>query len=529
MVVKGLRLDKALLYPPVYVLTLLKKLPPGSSDACPSGRPENTSQGGAMNIAIVGGGERCRMFIDLIVHNEFNHFISKTKVAVVADKDPEADGIRLAREKGIDTTGDYNDFFSRDDIDLIIELTGNADVYYDILKKKHLSVRAISAETAMFIWELCDLAQKAQKMGQQLQETRALQKVFIDELLQEDVLVIGADYRVNDINETLCNKLGIPREEAIGRFCYEITHRRDSPCNGAEHPCPLLKTLDTGKPSQATHTHVDKDNQPIHYSISCYPLMEAGRPVGAVEISRDITKDIEVQKLMMQQEKLASIGRLSAGVAHEINNPLTTILTSAMLLQEDLTEDDPAYEELSTIANEALRCRKIVSSLLDFARQSEPEKKSHRLNDVVMGSITLTRKQAAFKDIDLQHRFAENIPDVQVDKNQIQQAVINLILNAVEASPPGSAIHVTTDMTDNGCLATITVRDQGEGIPKDRIDKLFDPFFTTKESGTGLGLAITHGIIEQHGGFIHVESRPGAGTTFTINLPYSAGRNDLKR
>ncbi len=476
-----------------------------------------------MRIAIVGGGQRCRRLIDLIVNNDFGDLLQHTRVVGVSDIRPDAVGIQFAKENGILTTHDYNDFFDRDDIDLIIELTGDVDVFYDILKKKSMQVRAVSAKTAMLIWRLGNLAQQAQEMDQKLQETRALYKVFIDELLQEDVLVIGADYRVIDINETLCTKLGMSRDDAIGKFCYEITHRQDSPCNGNEHPCPLTETLASGKPSQATHNHVDKDGQFIHYSISCYPLMEGGRPVGAVEISRDITQDVQVQKMMMQQEKLASIGRLSAGVAHEINNPLTTILTSAMLIQEDLDKDDPAHEEMSTIASEALRCRKIVSNLLDFARQSEPEKKRHRLNDVVLGGITLTRKQAAFKDVDIQHALAENLPDINIDKNQIQQAVINLILNAVEASAPGSTVHVDTLLADNGCLAEIIVRDHGEGIPENRLDKLFDPFFTTKETGTGLGLAITHGIIEQHGGFIRVGSNPEEGTTFTIRLPYSGG------
>lgn len=476
-----------------------------------------------MNVAIVGGGERCRQITELITKNDFGGFIHRPRVVAVADTRPDAAGMKYARELGLFTTADYNDFFARDDIDLIIELSDNQTIFNDILKKKSTRVRAISTETAIFMWQLGNLAHKAQKMGQQLQETRALYKVFINELIQEDVLVIGTDYRIIDINETLSKKLGIGREQAIGRFCYEITHRQNEPCNGKSHPCPLVETLRTGKPSQATHNHPGLDNAPTYYAISCYPLIEEGRTVGAVEISRNITGDLQMQKLMMQQEKLASIGRLSAGVAHEINNPLTTILTSAMLIQEDLDKSDPAYDEMTTIANEALRCRKIVASLLDFARQNAPEKKRHHLNNVVLGSITLTRKQAAFKDIDIRHTFTDDIPDIFIDKHQIQQAVINLILNAVDASAPGGTVTVETRLIDSGCVAEITVTDDGEGIPEDRLEKIFDPFFTTKDTGTGLGLAITHGIVEQHGGVILADSHKGKGSTFTIKLPYSAG------
>ncbi len=132
--------------------------------------------------------------------------------------------------------------------------------------------------------------------------------------------------------------------------------------------------------------------------------------IGAVEISRDITKDINVQKVMMQQEKLASVGRLSAGVAHEINNPLTTILTTAMLIQEDLDPNDPTYDDMSVIANEALRCRKIVTNLLNFARQTQPDKKSTNINEIIETCISLTQKQAAFKDVSVAHDLSDNLP-----------------------------------------------------------------------------------------------------------------------
>ncbi len=479
-----------------------------------------------MNIAVVGGGRRCKRLMDLIENHTFYRI--SPKVVAVADPRPDAMGAVEARKKGLFVTTDYNDFFERDDIDLIVELVGDMDIYNDILKKKKNTVRAIANTTATLFWEISRVSRMQQETRQKLMETRALYKVLVDQLIQEDVLVIASDYRVLDINKTLLDKIGLERHEAIGRFCYQLTHHQNIPCSGDLHPCPLVNTLETRRPFQATHVHYDKDSRELHYSISCYPLFEGDELVGAIEISRDITKDINLQKSMMQQEKLASIGRLSAGVAHEINNPLTTILTTAMLLQEETAPEDPAYEELETIARETLRCRKIVTSLLDFARQSRPNKHHQDINAVVGESLLLTKKQAAFHDVSIEKRLAEGLPPLDVDKGQIQQSIINLVLNAVEATPPGGRVTVETRLSDDGLAVEICVGDTGCGIDKENLGRVFDPFFTTKESGTGLGLALTHGIIEQHGGTIDVESIKGRGTLFTISLPLPGGEEDAR-
>lgn len=358
-------------------------------------------------------------------------------------------------------------------------------------------------------------------------KSSAMYDVLINQLIQEYVMIIGADYRIIDINDNLLKKLGLTKKDAVGQFCYKIAHKQSVPCSDKNHQCPLRKTLETKKPSQETHIHKGKNNKDIYYSISIYPLFENGEVIGTVELSRDITNDINVQKALMKQDKLVSIGRLSAGVAHEINNPLTTILTTSMLIQEDFDPDNPTYKELQTITDETLRCRKIVASLLDFARQTKPAKNFSKINDIAIECLQLTKKQAAFNNIAVKQNLSENIPGIYMDKDQIQQALINLILNAMEATNSGGRITITTVFEPQDEVIEIAVSDTGEGIDEDHVDKIFDPFFTTKESGTGLGLAITHGIIEQHGGHIDVKSKSGRGTTFTIRLPVNSGeKND---
>jgi two-component system NtrC family sensor kinase len=412
----------------------------------------------------------------------------------------------------------------------VIMLTGHGDLDLAIKSLKHKATDFITKPINDDALEMALIrAFEKISMRQKLKEydrNRAMYDVLINELIQEDVMIIGSDYRVLDINETLLATLGLERKEAVGRYCYEITHRLTTPCSGEDHKCPLKETLMTRKPTKETHIHKDKDNKNVHYSISAYPLFENGEIIGAIELSRDITADINTRQAMMQQDKLASIGRLSAGVAHEINNPLTTILTTAMLIQEDIDPKNPMYEELETITNETLRCRKIVASLLDFARQTKPAKKHHNINDIIAECVGLTRKQAEFKDVQILKALSEKVPKLLLDKEQIQQALINLILNATDATDPGGKITVSTAFSPDNQFVNIKVSDTGKGIAAEVVDKIFEPFFTTREIGTGLGLAITHGIIGRHGGDIRVQSRPGQGTTFTIRLPHNQGNQD---
>lgn len=470
-----------------------------------------------MNIAIVGGGTRCRLFLDFMEKYTFSEL--NPKVVALIDEREDAPCVPRAKENGLYVSDDFNDLFERDDLDLIIEMTGNEEVFYDILRKKKKEVRAFDSRTAQLFWEVSRIAEKQRVVKEELEKTKTTYGVIMNELIHEEVMVMSTSYEILDVNDSLLKKMGLTREETIGRHCFEISHHQDVPCGGERHPCPLRETLRTKTPSQATHVHFDKEGKELFYSISTYPIYEKGELVAVAEISKDITNDINIQKTMMQQQKLASVGRLAAGVAHEINNPMTTILTTAMLLQEDFDKDDPTCLELKTISDETLRCRKIVASLLDFARQSKPIKKASQINKIVTASITLTRKQAAFENITITSNLSEELPLISVDKDQIQQALINLSLNAIEAIKQGGEISFTTRISSRGDAIEILVSDTGEGIPEENLTTIFEPFFSTKETGTGLGMAITYGLIQQHGGTIDVESKPGEGATFTIRLP----------
>jgi len=231
----------------------------------------------------------------------------------------------------------------------------------------------------------------------------------------------------------------------------------------------------------------------------------------------------KIHSQLFRSEKLASLGKLAAGVAHEINNPLTGILTNSSLLLEDLAQDDPHREDVEVMVKETVRCREIVKRLLDFAKQSKPLKRTANINSLLETIILLVRNQASFRNITIEKRLCEGLPDVLVDPDQIQQVFVNIILNAAEAMTKGGTLLIQSASGDGGRSIVISISDSGPGIDETIRERIFDPFYTTKEHGTGLGLAISYGIVEQHGGRISVESTLGKGSTFIIQLPLSGG------
>lgn len=226
-----------------------------------------------------------------------------------------------------------------------------------------------------------------------------------------------------------------------------------------------------------------------------------------------------------QSEKLASIGRLAAGIAHEINNPLTGVLTFAHLLKERKDAPPGSHGDLDVIIRETTRVREIVRGLLDFARQSAPAKEQLDINDVIRRTMQLLRSQKDFRKITIEESLDSKLPRVLGDKNQLQQVFLNLSLNALEAMPEGGLLRVETNVEHD--RVRIVFADTGIGIKEQDLEQIFDPFFTTKPvgKGTGLGLSVSYGTIQQHGGSIDVESEEGRGTIFTILLPLN-GRED---
>jgi len=234
----------------------------------------------------------------------------------------------------------------------------------------------------------------------------------------------------------------------------------------------------------------------------------------------------ETQDQLVVSEKLASLGKMAAGVAHEINNPLTTILINTHLLLERSGRDADEAEALNLIADETTRCAGIVRGLLDFARLTPSQAVPTDINDIIDRTLLLLDKQALVRNIRIEKALDRTLPPIEVDKNKIQQVFSNLAINACEAMPKGGALVVRSLMSRDGTHIEITFADTGVGISKENIPRLFDPFFTTKSFGTGLGLAVSYGIIRQRGGTILVRSTMGKGTVFTVRIPLAEPGED---
>jgi signal transduction histidine kinase len=220
---------------------------------------------------------------------------------------------------------------------------------------------------------------------------------------------------------------------------------------------------------------------------------------------------------------MASLGSLAAGVAHEINNPLGGILIYANLLREEFEAgNDPRVDDLKRIVDEAIRCREIVKSLLEFGRQTESQFELVDINQAINDGLFFLENQALFHNIKIVKYLASPLPPIQGNPNQLKQVLMNMMVNAAEAmSEGGGSLTITTGINSDPSSIFITFQDTGIGIEPAIQSKIFDPFFTTKEvgKGTGLGLSICHGIITEHGGKIYAESEVGKGATFIIELP----------
>jgi len=247
--------------------------------------------------------------------------------------------------------------------------------------------------------------------------------------------------------------------------------------------------------------------------------MEEKLKTALASLEDTIRKLRQKQAQLVEAEKLASIGILAAGIAHEINNPLTSVLTFSNLMLEQTPEDDPRYERLKMMVNETDRARNIVRQLLSFARETPIRPEKININRPVAEIVDSLNAREAFRGLELEVNLSDSLPEIYADPAGIGQVVMNILLNAIHAITPPGSIGLSTRAAGN--FIEIIFTDTGCGIPEESINKVFDPFFTTKDSdkGTGLGLAVSYGIIKKHGGSIDVESEPGRGSTFTVRLP----------
>ena len=318
---------------------------------------------------------------------------------------------------------------------------------------------------------------------------------------------------------------GIPRGSAIGRNIFEVLTRQRRDVLERE----FARAFETGEIERIEQETAGADGESHHWLVSKIPMRAGGgdEVTHVITLGEDITARVEANRAVARAEKLAAVGRLAAGVVHEINNPLATISACAEALESRLAEGafdaSPEVEDLreylSLIRGEAFRCKSITNGLLDFSRTRAGEHLPVSISEVINSAARLVAHQKRGASIEIKVETEDDLNAVSGDEGQLQQAVIALATNAIDAMPDGGRLTLR-GRNENGSVL-VEVSDTGHGIAPENLTKIFDPFFTTKEvgRGTGLGLAVCYGIVSEHGGRLDVQSTLGAGTTFTISLP----------
>jgi two-component system NtrC family sensor kinase len=369
------------------------------------------------------------------------------------------------------------------------------------------------------------LAEEVDRRTAEAEMQQRFTEAIID-ALPLSLYAIDSNYKIVAWNRNReLGELGLPKGEVLGKNIFEVLTKQSRDLLHHE----FSNVFATGKIHRVEQETITQDGETNHWLISKIPMRagESARVSHVIAVGENITARVKAHRAVARAEKLAAVGRLAAGVVHEINNPLATIAACAESLEKRIEEgafsDSPDAEDLreylGLIRDEAFRCKSITNGLLDFSRLRSGQRVPIKINELIKTTARLVTHQQRGENINIEIETADDLPVVLGDGGQLQQAVVALATNAIDAMPEGGTL--TLRAAHSGSRILIEVRDTGIGIAPENMTKIFDPFFTTKDvgRGTGLGLAVCYGILSDHGGRLDVRSTPGAGTTFTITLP----------
>jgi two-component system NtrC family sensor kinase len=364
------------------------------------------------------------------------------------------------------------------------------------------------------------LFQRIRMRQHELLESRNTLQALIDGI-PDPIYTINRDWNLVSVNKSKQDELENIAEGVDSQTCYRALYGRETPC---EH-CLVAHTL-TDKTAQHWIVNwIGPDHLQREWDVSAYPIpSKQSGSARAVVVWQDRTEERRLENSLLQAGKLAAIGRLAAGVAHEINNPLTAVNANAQLLQMALSDDPDHSEALELISRAGERAAKVVRGLLDFARQEQYAFTSGDVNATLEQALDLVRYQLEASNIVVALNLEDGLPNVFASREHLKSVWLNLLVNArdaVQELDRTRRIEVTSRLGRSGDHIQVLIRDNGKGMSQAEVEHIFEPFYTTKDpgKGTGLGLATCHRIIEQHGGEINLVSAAGQGTTFIVRLP----------
>lgn len=328
--------------------------------------------------------------------------------------------------------------------------------------------------------------------------------------IMSPLTITDLDHNIIMVNKATASLFNDKIPRLLGRKCYEAFRKENQPCPN----CPVTETIRTGKPSHRLSTNPIVNRTLEEYT---FPIFDASGNLSLIiNYGIDVTDKIKMERQLVQADKMASLGTLAAGIAHEIRNPMATINLNTQILLRDLDLDEEHQVYMLDIQKEVKKIERIISEILEFSKPRPAHLVESNINEVVLSVHELTRVQLRKDDLTVHFNLDESLPSVLIDPAQVSQVVINLVINAMQAMPGGGELTITTQMDPTTRRVELLVSDTGVGIPSDNLSKIFDPFFTNKPEGTGLGLAIARQILEKNQAAIHVSSKKDKGTVFRL-------------
>ncbi len=388
------------------------------------------------------------------------------------------------------------DFYNQFDLDTLEILQGQC---------------AITLENAISFERLRNQQKKLQNLNQELTVSRNKLEAFFDGITTP-IAIQDINYNIVMVNFAATKYFNAGYDQLVGQKCYRAFFNREKPC----HNCLAQDCLHTQLPFESEQI---REKSHMIFDVHFYPISVPDRETKIfLEFFQDVTQQKKLQADLIQSEKLAGIGTMASGIAHEINNPLGGILGTAEIIQDQLEKDSPLYDLTNDIINYSLSAASVLKDLTIYSRKEKGELNLIDIPTVIEDALRMAERGMDMENIEILKDF-EPIPPIEANQNSLQQVLLNLISNAVQSMPTGGTLQISCSCDQFN--ARIDFKDTGTGIEKESLDKIFDPFYTTKdpENGTGLGLSISHHIITEMGGRIRIKSKLKEGTEITVNLP----------
>ncbi|MCX8013720.1 MAG: ATP-binding protein, partial [Rectinema sp.] len=395
------------------------------------------------------------------------------------------------------------DYYNQFDLDILQFLTDQASV---------------AVENAISFERLRQQQRRLQEANEELTLSRNKLEAFFDGIATP-ISIQDINYNIVTANYAARRYFEKPLEELIGAKCYKVYFNRDRPCV----ECLAQDCLHTRLPFSAEK---QDDRTQLNFALNFYPIpVPSGSPASFIEFFQDITRQKTLQEELIQSEKLAGIGTLVSGIAHEINNPLGGILGTADLMLPETPEGSILREYTEDIIRYAQSAAEVIRDLMTYSRKTRTTAEPVNIISILENSLKMAMRGIDFGTIVVRKQY-DKVKEILASPTELQQVFLNLIINAVQAMSGDGILTLSARQEEDDII--VTVQDTGRGIEKENLDKIFNPFFTTKEpgAGTGLGLSIAHHIITRAGGRILLDSQEGKGTTFTVILPAASQDKD---